>query len=593
MRIQGYIAFLICYLIPYSTHAGIVEMPDIEEAPTLYGKSVFENYNIPSTVNRSLDPTSGPRLWVKEIRIQGLENFPELGIRRDEITAFIEVRRYNIMREDEVKEHGFTEKEVTEVMTLLNQLDVETNYEHVSEPELQRFIWLVREQKERRGLSLGQIEGLAGDVQNYYHEHGLKLAVAYVPRQSMRDGVLIIEVLNGKLGATTVEDNSLYDDATIINPFNDILTDPVTFERIEERMFLINDYPGINITGTFQPGEQIGDSTLALKAISENAYQSTLRLDNHGSELTGEIRAFADFQWNNPLGIADRFNLAVLQSTSPDNAIYGLIGYRIPLFSPRWYLSLSTSTNQFTLNQAQNNTGSVNQFGLIGRTTQQNIDISYTFKRSREASLWFQLISDRIETELTSDEFANFELVDEIENLRLSMQFDILDSERKMLHLGSVTATSGNFVSGVGARDESYSTLNADYTLLTFVPLKWFDTTTRLLFKSELQFTDSSLPAAEQNAIASPTTVRAYDIHQKIQPIFFVDAASGIQNTTTEADDIEATLIDAGFGFQYGFGSHISGNLLFAFPLSENFNTSSITVPDDNLKIVFDFQYRI
>jgi len=235
MRIQDSFTFLACFLILQSAHAGIVEMPDIEEAPTLYGKSVFENYNIPSTVNRSLDPTSGPRLWVKEIRIQGLENFPELGIRRDEITAFIEVRRYNIMREDEVKEHGFTEKEVTEVMTLLNQLDVETNYEHVSEPELQRFIWLVREQKERRGLSLGQIEGLAGDVQNYYHEHGLKLAVAYVPRQSMRDGVLIIEVLNGKLGATTVEDNSLYDDSTIINPFNDILTDPVTFDRIEER----------------------------------------------------------------------------------------------------------------------------------------------------------------------------------------------------------------------------------------------------------------------------------------------------------------------------------------------------------------------
>ncbi|MFK5948828.1 MAG: ShlB/FhaC/HecB family hemolysin secretion/activation protein [Methylococcales bacterium] len=614
------------YLFLPSVHAGIVEMPSVVEAPTLHGKSVFENYNIPSTVNRSLDPTAGPRLWVKEISIQGLENFPELGIRRDEITAFIEVRRYNIMREDEVKEHGFTEKEVTEVMTLLNQLDVETNYEHVSEPELQRFIWLVREQKERRGLTLGQIEGLAGDVQNYYHEHGLKLASAYVPRQSMRDGVLTIEVLNGKLGGVIVEGNSLYDSPDITDPFDAILAQPVTFDRIEERMYLINDYPGINITGTFQPGEQIGDSKLALKVISENSFDSTLRLDNHGSELTGEYRIFADFHWNNPAGIADQLDLAILQSTSPDNSTYGLIGYRLPLFDPRWYLAVSTSTNQFILDQTQDDTGSISQLGITGKTKQTNIDIDYAFKRSRELSIWFHLISDTTETILDSDEFGNLGLDDKIKNLRLSMQFDILNSESKLLHLGSVTASSGEFIKGAGARDEDYTKYNADYTLLTFVPLGWFDTTTRLLFKTELQFSDNALPSAEQNALASPTKVRAYpvnqfstdsslylgiewvfntpelfksdwlrvrNLHQKIQPLFFIDAAKGKQNTTTGAEDIEGTLIDAGFGFQYGFGKHISGNLQFAFPLSEDFNTTSITVPDDSLKVVFDFQYRI
>ncbi len=43
-------------------YAGIVEMPDVEQAPPVYGRSVFENYNIPSTTNRGLDPQPGPRL---------------------------------------------------------------------------------------------------------------------------------------------------------------------------------------------------------------------------------------------------------------------------------------------------------------------------------------------------------------------------------------------------------------------------------------------------------------------------------------------------------------------------------------------------
>ncbi len=612
------------WLIWLPANAGIIEMPDIVEPTTLHGKSVFENFNIPSTVNRSLDPTAGPRLWVKEIRIQGLENFPELGIRRDEITAFIEVRRYNIMREDEVKEHGFTEKEVTEVMTLLNELDVETNYEHVSEPELQRFIWLVREQKERRGLTMGQIEGLATDVQHYYRTHGLNLAIAYIPRQFMRDGVLVIEVLNGKLGGATVEDNTLYQSALITDPFDDILAEPVTFERIEERMFLINDYPGISITGMFQPGEQIGDSKLALTVSHENAFDGTLRLDNHGSDLTGKYRVFAEFYWNNPSGIADQLNLAILQSSSPDNSTYGLIGYNLPLFSPRWQLSLSTSTNQFILDQTQDTSGS--QLGIIGKTEQQDINISYTYRRSRELNIWFRLLNNTTKTILDSDEFGNLGLDDKIRNVRLSMQFDVLNNKSKILHLGSITTTSGTFLSGVGVRDENYTKLNADYTLMTFLPLSWFNTTTRLLLRSELQYSDNPLPSAEQDAIASPVKLRAYpvnqfstdssvyvglewvfntpefvkfdwfrvrNLHQKIQPLFFANAAKGSQNSTTGAENIEGTLIDAGFGFQYGFGKHINGNLQFAFPVSNEFNTTSITVPDDKLKIVFDFQYRL
>ncbi|NOX43613.1 MAG: ShlB/FhaC/HecB family hemolysin secretion/activation protein [Gammaproteobacteria bacterium] len=617
----------LCWLALAPVNAAIVEMPVIEEPPSLHGESVFENYNIPSTVNRSLESTDGPRLWVKEIHIQGLENFPKLNIRREEIIAYIEKRRYEIMREDEIKEHGFTEKEVAEIIELLNELDVSINYEHVSTPELQRFIWLVRQQKERRGLTLSQIERLATDVENYYHDRGLKLAKAYLPRQAMREGVLVIEVMNGKLGAVEIENNTLYSTDAIIRPFHDILTHPVTFDQIEERMFLINDYPGINITGLFKPGYQIGDTELHLTLQDESRFDSTLRLDNHGSELTGETRGFAQFYWNNPTGIADQFNLAILQSTSPDNTTYGQIGYRLPLFDPRLHFSISTSTNQFILDQSQDASGSVKQLGITGKTKQAGLDIDYVFKRSRAASWWGHLIYDTTETILDSDEFGNLGLDDKIKNLRLSAQFDVLNNESKILHLGSATLTSGEFDFGAGdGRDEQYSKLNANYTLMTFVPLSRFDTVTRLLIKSELQYSNNPLPSAEQYALASPTRVRAYpvnqfsadkslyigvewvfntpgllkfdrfskrNIHQKVQPVLFINTAKGIQNTLTGADDIEGTLIDAGFGFQFGFGKSINGNLQFAFPIKDEFSIDSITVPDDSVKVVFDFQYRI
>jgi len=607
--------------------AGIVEMPNVVEAPVMYGTSVFENYNIPSTVNRSLNPAAGPRLWVKEIRIQGLEDHPELNMRREEITAFIERRRYEMMREDEIKAHGFTEKEVTEVMALLNELDVETHYEHVSTPQLQRFIWLVRQQKENRGLTLGQIEGLATDVENYYHARGFKLAMAYIPRQTMRDGVLLISVMNGILSEVDVINNTLYSRDILTGIFDDILALPVMFDNIEERMFLLNDLPGNSVTGIFLSGHQVGDSKLQLTVGRERRFDSTLRLDNHGSDLTGRVRGFAQVNINNPLGIADQIDLAVLQSTSPDNSTYGLMGYRFPLFSPRWLMSMSISSNQFILDQSQDASGSINQLGITGKTEQAGAVIEYAFKRGRAINSWFSFGYDITDTILDSNEFGNLGLDDKIKNFRLSTRFDVLNSKSKILHLGAATLTQGEFIFGAGSgRDEQYTLFNADYTLMTFMPLSWFNTNTRLLFKTELQYSDNPLPAAEQNPLASPTKVRAYPINQfsadsslylgvewvfntpeflmfdrlrvrnivqKFEPILFINATQGIQNTLSNTEESEATLIGAGFGFQYGYGQHIFGNLQFAFPLKDKFTLDTISVPDDNVRVVFDFQYRI
>lgn len=625
------ISFSLCWLaillaVTSPLLAGIVEMPDVEQAPPLYGRSVFENYNIPSTVNRSPDPNLGPRLWVKEIRIQGLENFPSLNIRREEIIAYIEKRRFDTMREDQVMAHGFTEQEVAEVLKLLNEMEVANNYEHISTPQLQRFIWLVRNQKERRGLTLGQIESLAADVEKYYHSHGLQLARAFIPRQSMRDGVLVIEVMNGKLGAVDVEPSNIYDARRITGPFDDMLTEPVSFERIEERMYLINDYPGINVSGTFKPGYQPGDTRLHLSVNQEERIETTLRLDNHGSELTGTTRGFAQFFINNPGGLADQLNLSLLQSTSPDNSTYGAIGYRLPVYGPRLQLGLNISTNQFVLDQQQDASGSINSLGITGETRQAGISFEYTIKRSRAASWWARITQDTTETILDSDEFGNLGLDDKIRNLRLTGQFDLLNSQAKLLHLGSLTISSGEFIYGAGEeRDNNYSKLNGSYTLMTFVPLGWFDTTTRLLVKTELQYSSDALPAAEQNALASPTTTRAYpvnqfsadsslylglewvfntpdwllfesfrrnNIHQKMQPVLFVNAARGRQNAITDTQDVEGTLVDAGFGFQFAFGKSTNGNLQFAFPVNDDFSRSNISVPDDAMKVVFDVQYR-
>jgi len=606
--------------------AGIVEMPVVVESSTLHGSSVYENINIPSTRYRNPDSETGPRLWVKEIRLQGIGDYPELGIFRKDIIKHIEDRRSAIMREDKLRAHGYTDEEIAEILDLLNKLDTTRQLDHVTTPDLQKFIWLVREQKERRGLSLGEIENIAYEVEEYYRERGMGLVKAFVPRQAMRDGVLVITVLNGKLGTVEVLENELYTDELISSVFFDIMYKPVKFDFIEERMFLLNDLPGLAVSGAFEAGDQVGDTRLNLSVLTENEFDHTLRLDNHGADSTGKIRGFYQFYWNNPAEIADQLSLALLQSSSPDNSTYGLIGYRAPVWNKKLFAGFSVSTNQFAIDQSTNTDSTVSQIGIQGETQQAELVFDYSILRSRETSWWGYLIFNTTKTILDSDEFGNLGLDDKIKNIRLRGQFDILDAEDKVLHLGSFGATSGGFDFGqVEGQDEDYYKLNADYSRLSFFTIPWTDVITRLIFRTELQYTDQPLPAAEQSALAGPTVVRAFPINQfsgdsslylglewvfntpqlfmfdyfrtrsvsqKLQPFFFINASHGIQYALLGSEDKDATLADVGLGLQYAYGLHIAGNLQFAFPVTDEFSDDSITAPDDSFKLVMDVQYR-
>lgn len=123
----------------------------------------------------------------------------------------------------------------------------------------------------------------------------MELATVSLPRQVVRDGVVIFTVNPSALGGVTVENNQRYNNKIITRVFDDILTIPVTFKNIDERSYLVNDYPDLSINGNIVKGDQVSDSRLTINIIQEKALESTLRLDNHGSELTGNTEGLLSF----------------------------------------------------------------------------------------------------------------------------------------------------------------------------------------------------------------------------------------------------------------------------------------------------------
>lgn len=491
-------------------------MPDLTEMPQLERKSLLKDLDIPGVRDRDPDPESGPRLNVTRFKLEGIVEYPELGITRADIDKLIEEIRYDLMQEFNVQESGFTEQEIEDVSKLLVEIEEETQGRHVTELELQRLIWLVRDQRSRRGITLGQIETVADRITRFYRERGFILAKAYIPQQQVRDGIVTLTLLLGALGEVDLVGGDLYSEQVLTSVFDEWVTLPVTDSTIEESLYLLNDFPGITVAGYFEPGAQVGDTRLNLNLVSENRFEGSLRMDNHGSEETGVRRLYGEVKLNNPLGNADQLLFGVLYGYDPNNTKYFQLRYSTKLFAPRLSLSIGATTNDFVLGPGNSET--VDNLDLTGNTKQSDISTTYRIKRSRTSSLYAKFGYEKIESELRVGLFSDggdVGLDDIVENYLLTFSFDLLNEEAKSLHQGNLSLLTGSFDEGAEiGQDENYSILRVDYSLLTFWQLPLIDSGTRLIYRGSMQYTDSALSSINQYALAGPTRVRAYQSNQ-------------------------------------------------------------------------------
>ena len=615
------------FIFVTSTIAGFLEMPEIIEMPELERESLLKDLDIPSVRDRDPDPESGPRLNVERFKLQGIVEYPELGITKADIDGLIEKIRSELMQEYKVLESGYTENELKEVTDMLVEIEKDTLERHVSDLEVQKLVWLVRDQRSRRGITLGTIETVADRITQFYRERGFILAKAYIPQQQVRDGVVTLTLLLGKLGEVQVNDNEHYNKRIISSVFDDALTLPVTNDITEENIYLINDFPGLSVLGFYEPGSQVGDTRLNLNVKSEQKYEANVRIDNHGSEGTGKNRLYAEGIANNLAGIADKLQVSALNSFSPDNTTYWQVKYSFNLFSPKWRFELGKTENQFLV--SENETSALAQRELSGITTQSDAKLSYKLKRTRVENYTLDLAWDEVFSDLQLGNFtgaASNTIDDKVTNTTLKFNFDVLQEASKILHQGDISITSGEFLLGAsGEQEEKYQILRSNYTLLSFVNIPFTDIQTRLIMRSSLQYSETPLSSVSQFSLGGPTRSRAYavdlfsadqavslsvdwvfdlpgwmdfnvtdvtSLKDYTQPLLFLDASIGKRLAAKlDESDEKGRAINLGLGFRIFYLKNFQGNLQFAFPVSSKFGDSLELDPDDGVNVLFDFQY--
>lgn len=617
-----------------SAHAGFLEMPDTSEVPEYERESLLLDLDIPALRDRDPNPNAGPRLNVKEFRVQGLVEYPKLKITRQEIIQQVEKIRFDMMAEGKRLESGYTIDEIKQVSDLVAQIEKETEGRHVEPVDVQKLVFLIREQRRQRGITVGMIEMVADTITRYYRERGFILAKAYIPKQHVRDGVVTITLLLGQLGEVNVNNNKIYSDRMVKRIFKSSLGQPVSNSVVEQKLYLVNDLPGVSASGYFEPGSQVGDTKLNINYNRERRFASNVRLDNHGSEATGEYRAYTDFYWNNPLSLGDELQLGVLGSFNPENAVYGSVRYSLPIYTPRAQFSMGVSSNDFV---TDDNSALGSDFEISGTSLVMDASVTYKISRSRVNNQNVSLGYSKINSQIEFGSLSNSGLDKTVNKLDLGYSFDLLNEKSRVLHQGGVVLTYSEFVKGANeGQDLKAAVVALDYSRLSFLKIPFTQKESKLIFRAAGQYSGASLSEVLQFGLAGPTRARGYKINEfyaddavyagvdwifdgprfngktimgdrwdkVLQPFLFLDASYGVNNALLEGEAaVKTHLVDAGGGIKLALTDGLRGNLSLAFPVNaKNSALNSLDdeteedisldkTPGDGVKLYFDLQY--
>ncbi len=179
-------------------------------------------------------------------------------------------------------------------------------------------------------ITLAQLYEAADRVADFYMRKGYALASVNVPAQKIKDGVVHLEVIEGRIGKIAFEGNHHY--------HNDILggfvsrthpKDVYQAPPLEHDLQMLNALPGLAARAVIQPGADYGTSDVTVK-VQEDPIDGYVVVDNYGRKDSGEYRVSASVTLNNPFGVADQ--LQVLGTHSTNNGLnYGYVDYSVPL----------------------------------------------------------------------------------------------------------------------------------------------------------------------------------------------------------------------------------------------------------------------
>jgi hemolysin activation/secretion protein len=376
-----------------------------------------------------------------------------------------------------------------------------------------------------REITSEDIESLRLAMTLLYVNHGYTTSGTVVPDQAIVDGVLTIQVIEGKLSRIDVEDNYWFRSSYFTSRLQLNAGPPVNVHALQERLRLFQIDPRIErINAELRPGETRGESALHVRVADRRPIKAWLEYNNFQSPAVGSNQVMGTIADQNLFGFGDALSVRYGQSFGTDEIARersnahgsGInpnlnVRYVAPITPYDTTFAVDYRRVEFTVIE-----DSVKPLGITGKSESIGFTLRQPIFRtpSQEFALALTGQSHRFKTFLLGDAFefqsGSTNGLSQVSALRFSQEYvhrtqnQVISALSRMTFglpvLGAVVNSGPDQATG-----EFFSWLGQGQLVRRMNP-----SNIQLLARADLQLTNKHLFIIEQMAVGGRYSVRGY-----------------------------------------------------------------------------------
>ena len=439
-----------------------------------------------------------------------------------------------------------------------------------------------------RRLTLAEIKEAAEAVTQYHIIHGYKLAHTYVPEQDFAQGVVRLQIFEGKIGEFKVVGNEYRDPEMLKDYFEPTLASRQYREdEVMRSLLLVNDLPDVKAKIRLEQGRAKGTTDMVLDVEDRHPFAAWVNYNNYGNQALGEHRVGLTLADQDLSGVGDRLAVSGLYGFPASGSNFFIdAGYSRPLNTEGTRLNFGYTNSAFALGD---------QFQILdvrGNADIFRVGVDQALERSltHRSDLSVGVSSNSIRNSLLGQPFSR----DEYVKVNLGYSGLWLDVDGQTFLSAGLSQGFGSsplaLASRVGAGG-NFTHFNLDALRIQSLSPQF-----RWTGRGLAQFALNPLVTAEQFSLGGPYTVRGYaqgeyladsayvfssefrfspleDDPQVLELLAFIDYGRGSLKQPQPGEFGSRSFLGAGVGLRWNWDRNVQARLDLGFPLSPTPNS--------------------
>lgn len=216
-------------------------------------------------------------------------------------------------------------------------------------------------------IDFGDLNALADEINALYDERGIVTARALIPPQEIREGIVSILLVEGRLGELSIGDFA-YTQRDFLSgrlelPEPGELLDVI---RLQSSLARFNSLYELDLVAGLEPGEEFGHSNVTIVPREHPRLSVASFADNVGTETTGRERLGVTVTRRGLLGRDDRLFGYVAGARS---SVSGLVSYNLPVNRRGGRFEASVSSNDIEVSRGPFRALDIEGRSYIARTS--------------------------------------------------------------------------------------------------------------------------------------------------------------------------------------------------------------------------------